>query len=291
MFKETMKSFFKSLRYIVVPMAFIYFGTLSLFLLFIEGIVRAVTLFGSTLANVVKSSSGEVTVHVNDFINHFKTEQNITSGVARSYFDEFIASLKGLSAENLNTLKDSGAQATRVFMTYLIIGAVLFVVGFILSIVITGICIRKDSGMKSNAGKFMIRLLFKIIMLGLLILAIWLIGKVNTWLSIPLTIVYVLLDTFLSFVFAYWLHKGKTKRGLFKTVKFGDILIYFLTAILMYALALGIVLLFVLLIRDVMMAIVIIIPFLVLVSEFFDNHAETYVARKINMLNQAQAKA
>ena len=291
MFKETMKSFFKSLRFIVVPMAFIYFGALSLILLFVEGLVKAVSIFGSTLSTVVKNTSGEVSVKINDIINYFKTTNSYDANTIRSYFDDFIANLKGVSAENLELLKVSGGEAAKSFLIYLIIGVVIFVVSFLISIILTGTCIRKDSGIKVSPWKAILRFLFKTVMLALLVFGLWGISRLNNWLAIPLIVVYVLFDTFISFLFAYWIHKGKTKRGFFKTIKIGDVLIYFLTAILMYVLALAILFLFVFAIRDIIMAIVVIIPFLVLVSEFFDNHAETYVARKIGSLNQKEANA
>ena len=285
MFKHTMKSFFKSMRFIVIPMAFIYFGVLALAILLIEGIIKAIAIFGAALNSVIKTTGQAISLNINKFMDYISNTKSFDVNNTKGFFDGLIANLKLDDQGSIQKLSDAGVNAGKTLLVYVLIGAIILIVGLLLSFIITGIVIRKDSGMKSNFGKYLLRLLFRVILLAGLIFATWGINKLSKWWAIPLTIGYFIIDVFLSFFTSFILHKKKGNKGFFKTLRFRDILVYILTNLLLVIITLGIVALLMLLIQDLILAVVVMIPILVLICEFFSNQVEIFVMKRIHIVN------
>ena len=285
MFKSTMKAFFKSLRFIIIPMGLIYFGVLTFIILFIEGIVKGVAIFSTAVSTIIKDTGSTVSLSVNEFLDYFKTQSTYTWDGIRSFFDHIVGNFKGLGAGSLESLKASGLQAANQIIIYTIIGLVVFAVMLIASIIITDIVVRRDGGAKSNVGIYFLRLLFKIALLALAIFITYLLNKVNAWLSIPIFILYFLLDLFLSFLFAYFIHRKKSKEKFFKTIRVRDMLFYVLMNMLVMIIAIAIIVLLFLIVRDAFIAVILFIPLVILISAFFNNHVEIVVIDRMKTVN------
>lgn len=285
MFKQTMKSFFKSLRFVVVPMAFIYLGVLSLLSLVFEGLIKGISHFSNVVGQICKEASGTVSLNVNSFVNYAQSQSNITPETLTNFLNTFINDIKGVGEAQIGQLQSAAAYSTAMFIGYLIVGLVIFAISFLLGTLFTGFVIRRDSGIKISFWKWLVRALFKALLFASFLAVAYFAGKLTQWLYIAILFVYSLLDLFLSFLFAYFLHKGRTDKKFKEVIKARDFFTFYFTSVLITLIAVVLSILIILIGSNIFIAIILFAPFLVLMFKFYENNAETYVVRKMDKMN------
>ena len=280
-----MKSFFKSLRFVVVPMAFIYLGILSFVALIFEGLVRGISHFSNVIAQICKEASGTVSLNVNSFVDYAQSQSNISPETFTNFLNTFINDIKGVGEAQLGQLKSAAAYSTTMFIGYFIVGLAVFAVSFLLGTVFTGFVIRRDSGIKISFWKWLVRALFKALLFVAFLGVAYVAGKLTQWLYIAILFAYSLLDLFLSFLFAYFLHKGRTNKKFREVIKVRDFFTFYFTSVLITLIAVALSILIILIGSNIFIAIILFAPFLVVMFKFYENNAETYVVRKMDKIN------
>ncbi|MCR5505965.1 MAG: hypothetical protein K6F07_03125 [Bacilli bacterium] len=288
MFKESMKAFFKNLRLIVIPMAFIYLGAIIWGVLALEGVFKGINNFSTTLKSVADTSGGSISINISNFINGLSEETGFDPESMKIYFDNFIKNLKLTSEGAINQLQNSASAAITDIILSLVLGFVIFVLLFIIGAFVTGLAVRRDAGIKAHLGKFILRGIFRGLVFIAAAVGIYYLlnNNIAPWLSAVIVLLFIALDCFLTFSFSYWLHRGKSGFKYREVIRFRDVVVYFLTILLLFigAIAIGVGIFF--LIGDPIIAIIIVIPFIVITLQFFGNYIETFVMRKITLLSK-----
>lgn len=281
---KSIGAFFKSFQIVTIPMAFIYLGILILMLLTFQGLFRSISNFAVGSVKAIAEMGGDVSINVKDFFNNVISNSNgdFFNGLSKS-FNGFIANIQGATADLVDKLQKIAAESMRLFLTDFVVGFVVVVLLSIVGSVLTGIAIRKANGVKNNPGRFFLRTLLKtLVFASFLALGIWL-GSLAAW-TIPLVIL-----VYLSFSSYYLLIQGYLmnieRKNAFKQIKFKFYMKFLGINAILYLMSFALGALIFLVVKNGIIAMFLVLPFIVYTNKFLDAYAEIFI---INQFQKPQ---
>lgn len=272
-------AYFKSFRIVTIPMAFIYFGLLVLILVGLQGLFNSISHFVKGAVEAIAEAGSETSINVGEFFNKIVNNgmSNFFSNLSNSY-NEFIASIQGATEALVDKLTATASSAVAIFLQALIIGFVVVLLSFIVSSILTGIAIRKDNQVKNGPVKFILRSLFKTLIFGAFIALGFLLGSLAFW-TVPLVILaYLTFSSYYLLIQAYFMNHGK--HGAFKSVTFKVYAKFLLLSTVLYLMAIALGAIVFLVIKNGIIAFILVLPFIVYTNKFLDAYAEIYIVNQ-----------
>ena len=277
-------AYFTSFRIVTIPMSFIYLGLLVLIFVGMQGLFNSITYFAKGAIQAIAEAGGDVSINVKEFFSKIISNglDNFLNNLSKSY-NEFIASIQGASEALLDKLTATATSAVGVFLRALLIGGIVVLVCFIVSSVLTGIAIRKENQVKNSPSRFILRSLLKtVVFASFIVLGIFL-GYLALW-TIPIVIViYLFFSSYYLLIQAYMMNFNKKEA--FKQVKFKYYAKFLLINTVLYLMAITLGALVFLVIRNLIIALIVVLPFIVYTNKFLDAYAEIFI---INQFQQPQ---
>lgn len=277
-------AYFTSFRVVTIPMAFIYLGLLVLIFVCMQGLFNSITYFAKGAVQAIAEAGSEASINVKDFFDKIISNgfANFLDNLSKSY-NEFIASIQGASEALIDKLTATATSAVAIFLQALLIGGIVVLVSFIISSVLTGIAIRKENQVKNSPTRFILRSLIKTVVFALFIVLGIFLGTLALW-TIPIVIVvYLLFSSYYLLIQAYMMNHDK--KGAFKQVKFKYYAKFLLISSVLYLMAVALGALIFLVIRNLIIALIVVLPFIVYTNKFLDAYAEIYI---VNQFQQPQ---
>ncbi len=276
---KSIVAYFKSFRIVTIPMAFIYLGLLILILVCMQGLFNSITYFAKGAVGAITEAGGEATLNISEFFNKIISNgfENFL-GNLRNAFNEFISSIQGATEALVSKLTDIATSAVGIFLTALLIGFIVVLISFIASSILTGIAIRKENNVKNGPVRFILRSLLKAVVFGSFIALGFFLGSVALW-SIPLVIIaYLLFSSYYLLIQAYMMNHNIKEA--FKQVKFKYYAKFLLINFVLYLMAIALGALVFLIIRNIIIAFIIVLPFIVYTNKFLSAYAEIYIVNQ-----------
>lgn len=279
MFKDTIKSFFKNIKYIIIPMAFIYLGALFFIISGFKGAYNSISYFVKNTTAIVQENGENINIDLSQLQDTIKNENlaNIEE-VLKDTFNNIIKQIKSSSEAVSSAVTKVAEDAVGKFVVPLVLGFVFLIIMFIVGSCICGVQIRKANGLKGGLKVFVLNTLINSVFIAALVSVVAFFVQKFVWVAGVGAALLILMQALFALYRAHIVQKGG--RGMFKSITFKDALKYFGMILLMYVVAVCLIGVMFALFKDAVLSVLIALPLLVYVNKFLDIYAELYVVKK-----------
>lgn len=279
MFKNTLKIFFKNLKYVVIAMAFIYLGGIFFIISTFKGAFLSISHFATNTLSILEQNGANLNFDFSELQNSIQGRNvtNIQETLANT-FNSIIQKLSETSQKVADEVSVVANEAVNSFIAFFVIGIVFLIIMFVLGSVLCGVQIKKANNIKGGLKSFLLRTFLKTVVFALLIAAIaYFIQRIN-WAAGLCALALLIFQTLFSLYQAHIVQKGA--KNVFKNITLKDVAKYIGMILLLYIIAALLILIIFVVLNDPILSILITLPIIVYIDKFIDIYAELYVVKK-----------
>ena len=287
MFGKVLGAYLKNLKLTVIPMAFTYLGAIILIIFAWRGAASLIGILTAGLSAAAGIAAKGFSMNAAELSAAFR-EIHSLSGIG-TFVNEgvgsFVEKLGITAAETLEKIGNTVTEALESFFIRIGSGFLVFFLLFVVGFVLCSIAVRKSSGARVSGKTVLLNTIFKVILLSIAIGGLGYASSLKSGWALLAAVVLVLLEIFLKLLGAFLSqYKFKEIRHVFRLVNPKTMLAFTALTILLTCLAFGLGYLIFLLLKDTLIALILVAPLIVYVLCFLDALAEIYVRKGENKI-------